>query len=98
MIIDCSGEIFYWRGPAPFYFVAIPETHSREIKAISQRVTYGWGVIPVTVLIGETEWTTSLFPKDGLYLVPLKDKIRKAENLAEDETIRLRVVIDETPG
>ena len=28
-------------------------------------MTYGWGMIPVSVRIGDTEWTTSLWPKDG---------------------------------
>jgi hypothetical protein len=93
MTIEFTGMIWYWRGPAPFYFVTIPEMQSGDIKAISAFVTYGWGVIPVTVWIGETEWTTSLFPKDGRYIVPLKASVRKAENLdAGDEvTVRLKV-------
>ena len=45
-------------------------------------VTYGWGVIPARVRIGLTEWTTALFPKDGGYLVPVKDAVRRAEGLA----------------
>jgi len=95
MILEFQAEIFYWRGPAPFYFAAAPEAESNEIKEISNRVTYGWGVIPVTVKVGETEWTTSLFPKDGLYLVPIKSKIRKAESLNEGDTIRIRLEIAE---
>ncbi|MCA0458085.1 MAG: DUF1905 domain-containing protein [Chloroflexi bacterium] len=93
MEIEFSGEIFYWRGPSPFLFVAIPKEDSDDIKAISSEVTYGWGVIPVSVQIGKTEWTTSLFPKDGLYLVPIKAKIQKAENVGEGDevTIRLRI-------
>ena len=44
-------------------------------------MTYGWGVIPVVARIGETEFSTSLFPKNGRYLVPLKDAVRRAEDL-----------------
>ncbi len=93
MEIEFSGEIFYWRGPSPFLFVAIPKEQSDDIKAIANEVTYGWGVIPVTVQIGKTEWKTSLFPKDGLYLVPIKVLIQKAEKIAEGDevTIRLRI-------
>ena len=56
-------------------------------------VTYGWGVIPVTVRIGETEWTTSLFPKNGGYLVPIKDVVRRAEGLAlgDEPTVALTI-------
>ena len=28
-----------------------------------------------------TEWTTSLFPKDGRYIVPVKTSVRGAEGL-----------------
>jgi hypothetical protein len=91
MRIEFSGPVFTWRGPAPFFFVAVPEEESREVKSIAAAVTYGWGMIPVRVRIGGTEWRTSLFPKDGLYLVPLKDAIRKAEGIAEGDEVTVRV-------
>ncbi len=91
MIIDFKGVIFYWRGPAPFLFVAVPEEPSREIKSISASVTYGWGVIPVRVRIGRTEWTTSLFPKDGRYLVPIRKSVQKSENLEVDDSVTIRL-------
>ena len=93
MELEFEGKIFYWRGPAPYYFVTVPEEQSHNIKAIASLVTYGWGVIPVQVRIGDTEWKTSLFPKDGLYLVPLKDAIRKAEELKEGDEIIIRLEI-----
>jgi hypothetical protein len=91
MDIEFSGPIFQWRGPSPYYYVAVPAAPSQAIKAIANFVTYGWGVIPVRVAIGRTEWTTSLFPKDGRYLVPLKDKVRKAEKLADGDTVSIRL-------
>lgn len=93
MNIEFTGKIWYWRGPAPFYFVTIPAEQSSDIRAVSNLVTYGWGVIPVYAQIGGTEWKTSLFPKDGLYLVPLKDAIRKAEQLAEGDDVTIRLEI-----
>jgi hypothetical protein len=93
MIIEFEGRIFHWRGPAPFLFVAVPEEPSREIKAISGSVTYGWGVIPVHVRIGRTEWKTSLFPKDGRYLVPIKMVVQKAEKIGEGDDVSLRLEI-----
>ncbi|MEY4647702.1 MAG: hypothetical protein RL009_118 [Actinomycetota bacterium] len=56
--------------------------------------SYGWGVIPAKVTIGKTTYTTSLFPKDGGYLVPLKDAVRKPEALTVDDTIRIRLELD----
>jgi len=93
MIIEFNGRIFIWRGPSPFFFVAVPAKESQDIKAISRVVTYGWGVIPVHVRIGKTEWTTSLFPKDDLYLVPIKASVRKAENLEEGDNVTIELEI-----
>lgn len=93
MHIEFSGKIIFWRGPAPWFFVTVPVKHSRAIKDISNLVTYGWGVIPVHVQIGETEFTTSLFPKDGRYLVPIKASVRKAEDIEKGDKITLRLEI-----
>ena len=87
MSLEFSGKIFYWKGPSPFYFVTIPAEQSRDIKAVSKIVTYGWGVIPVSVKIRETQWETSLFPKDDRYLVPIKASVRKAEKLGEGDKV-----------
>ena len=93
MEIEFSGKIIFWRGPAPWFFVTVPAKHSRAIKAISNIVTYGWGVIPVHVRIGKTGYTTSLFPKDGRYLVPIKASVRKAEDLDKGDKITVRLEI-----
>ena len=93
MIIEFTGKIGYWRGPAPWYFVTIPENQSLDLKVISQFVTYGWGVIPVSVRIGKTEWRTSLFPKDERYLVPIKASVRAAENLDLDDEVTVRLEV-----
>jgi hypothetical protein len=93
MNIEFTGKIFHWRGPAPYLFVPVPPEQSLQIKDISNLVTYGWGVIPVHVTVGKTTWKTSLFPKDGLYLVPLKVLVQKAENLKEGNTVAVRIEI-----
>jgi hypothetical protein len=94
MNFEFSGKIFFWKGPAPWFFVTVPEKESRDRKAISGIVTYGWGVMPVHVRIGDTQWNTSLFPKDGLYLVPLRASVRKAENLAEGDMVTVWLGIE----
>lgn len=89
MNIEFTGDIWYWRGPAPWYFVTVPEEHSGTLKAISSLVTYGWGMIPVQAQIGKTRWKTSLFPKDGSYLVPIKVNVQRAENLHEGDSVTI---------
>ncbi len=95
MIIEFEGNIIYWRGPAPFLFVAVPEKPSGDLKAISSMVTYGWGVIPVHVQIGKTEWKTSLFPKEGRYLVPIKKSVQKSENLGVGDKVTIRLEVQQ---
>jgi hypothetical protein len=93
MNFEFDGEIIFWRGPAPWFFVTVPEEQSSDIKAISSFVTYGWGVIPVQVQIGSTRWQTSLFPKDESYLVPIKAAVRKAEKLEEGDTVTVQLEV-----
>lgn len=93
MELTFAGEVIHWRGPSPFHFVVVPPDECATLRSASAVVSYGWGVIPVTVRVGGTEWTTSLFPKDGGYLVPVKDAVRRAEaiELGDTVTVRLRV-------
>lgn len=93
MEVEFTGDVFEWRGPAPFYYVAVPDDDSDDIKEASAMLTYGWGVIPARVVIGETEWTTSLFPKGGRYLVPLKDVVRRAERIVVEDVVHVRMVL-----
>jgi hypothetical protein len=88
-----AGEIFEWRGPAPYFFVAMSEDDSAELKEAARSLIY-WGQVPVEVVIGETVFRTALFPKEGRYVVPLKDAVRQAEDLDEGDsvTVALRPV------
>ncbi len=91
MTLEFSGTIWFWRGPAPWYFITVPVEECQELQAIARFVTYGWGVIPVTVHIGTSVWQTSLFPKDGRYLVPIKARVRDSEQLEEGDDVQVRL-------
>jgi hypothetical protein len=91
--LDFEGEVIHWRGPSPYYFVGVPEPLCDDLRIASRDVSYGWGVIPVTVRIGGTTWTTSLFPRDGGYLVPLKDRVRAAEGIEQGDSIELVLTV-----
>jgi hypothetical protein len=95
--MEFSGEIWFWRGPAPYYFVTVPAELSLDLKDISGIVTYGWGMIPVRVAIGKTEWTTSLFPKEDQYIVPIRANVRAAENLENGDTVAVRLEVQIQP-
>lgn len=50
-------------------------------------------MIPVQARIGKTTWTTSLFPKDDRYIVPIKASIRKAEKLDEGHNVTIHLAV-----
>ncbi|GIH08439.1 hypothetical protein Rhe02_65060 [Rhizocola hellebori] len=93
MDLQFSGELWFWRGPSPYHFVSVPDEQCGALEAASASVTYGWGMIPVAARIGSTKWTTSLFPKNGGYLVPVKDKVRKAEGLELGDMVTIRLTV-----
>lgn len=94
MILEFSGQMWFWKGPSPFHFVSVPDDECGQLEAVSPLVSYGWGMIPVSAQIGRTEWTTSLFPKDGGYIVPVKDKVRRAEKLEVGDTVTIGLTVD----
>ena len=91
MELTFSGVVWEWRGPSPFHFVTVPEDESGLLESMSLLVTYGWGMIPVEAAIGLTRWTTSLFPKDRLYVVPLKSAVRQAERIAIGDIVNVHL-------
>ena len=91
MKLRILGTLIEWRGPSPFYFIPIPEVQSKKIKTLAAQLTYGWGVIPVVGNIGKTEFTTSLFPKDGLYYLPIKNQVRFAEEIEVGSEVSVQI-------
>ncbi len=85
-----NGEVIEWRGPAPYLFVAMPPEESGDLKEEARGLIY-WGQVPVRVTIGDTEFTTALFPKDGRYLVPVKQAVQRAEAIGEGAVVEVVV-------
>ena len=94
MELELTDVVFEWRGPAPYHFVRVPDDDAAVIADVAAAVTYGWGMIPVAVTVGATTTTTALWPKEGTYYVPLKDKLRHAEGIALGDVVTVRLRID----
>lgn len=95
MRLQFSGEVWYWRGPAPFHYVWVDEPGTARLHEVAGLVSYGWGCIAVHAQLGSTRWDTSLFPKDGSYAVPLKTAVRRAEGVELGDVVSLTL---EVPG
>lgn len=94
MRLEFSGRLWFWKGPAPWHFLTVPEEGAGALESVSASVSYGWGMVPVTARIGATEWTTSLFPKDGRYIVPVKASIRRAERIGVGDIVTVRLTVE----
>jgi hypothetical protein len=98
MTIHFTATVVEWRGPSPFFFAPIPGEHTLAIRAAARRVSYGWGVIPVRATIGEVVFTTSLFPKDDSYLLPLKDAVRRRRNVTAGDAVEIAMTLGSDGG
>ena len=95
MKLEFSGELWFWKGPAPWHFVSVPDEECGELVAASPFVTYGWGMIPVTAQTAAgTRWATALWPKDGGYIVPVKASVRRADGLEVGDTVTISLALD----
>lgn len=90
--LEVEGPVVEWRGPAPYFFVSIDEDDSADIKAAAAGLEY-WGQVPVVVRLGEVEFTTALFAKDGRYLLPLKDAVRRPAGVEAGQVLRVELAV-----
>lgn len=88
-----EAEIIHWRGPAPYLFVAIPDHHVGEVGYAARLASYGWGCVPVEARVEGVEFTTSLFPKDGTWLIPIKVAVQRAAavGLGDRVSVEMRI-------
>ncbi|MFF2012688.1 DUF1905 domain-containing protein [Streptomyces sp. NPDC058195] len=93
MDIVFTGHVIEWRGPSPFYFVPLPEEQAADVREVASMATYGWGVVPVEARIGAVGFETSLFPRDGGYLLPLRKAVRAPEHLAAGDEVSVRMSV-----
>lgn len=87
------GTVIEWRGPAPFLFVAVPEALVGELRYAARQASYGWGVVPVLAVIDGIAFGTSLFPRDGGYLLPVKVAVQKAAGVGLGASVAVAITV-----
>jgi hypothetical protein len=92
MEIEFAGEVVEWRGPAPFVFVVLPADAADVVDEVKADVVY-WGVVPVRAWIGDTEFTTAMFPREDTWFLPLKAAVRRAEDVDLGQVVHVRVQV-----
>ena len=92
MIIEFEGDVFRWdaREDSAWFFTSVPPELSADIREIP-RPYRGFGSVRVRARVGGTEWSTSIFPSDDAYVLPLKKAVRDAEGLVEGGPVVVRL-------
>lgn len=93
MELAFTGPVIEWRGPAPYYFLRVPDEEAADIREVAAMATYDWGVVPVEARIGAVAFETSLFPKDGGYLLPLKSAVRKPRGIGAGDEVSVEMTV-----
>jgi hypothetical protein len=88
-----EAKIIEWRGPAPFFYAPMPLQQADELRQIANRVSYGWGCIPVEAKMCGVTYTTSLFPRDGTYLLPVKVVVRRQANVTVGDKVAVDMIV-----
>ena len=90
---QASGAVWRWRSTGQttggWYFLTVDGQTAAEIRFAGLGLTGGFGSVKVTAQVGDTVWTTSLFPhkESGGFLLPLKADVRRREKIDEGSTI-----------
>ncbi|MDZ5660503.1 DUF1905 domain-containing protein [Nocardioides sp. zg-1308] len=92
MDVEFRGELVEWRGPAPFHFVRLPPDAADLVDEVKAEVVY-WGVVPVRARIGDSEFTTSMFPREETWFLPVKVAVRTAERLELGDVVDVRLSV-----
>ena len=89
------AKVWLYPGKGGWHFVNLSVKQSREIKALFGEDAHGFGSLPVSVRIGDTEWKTSIFPdkKSQSYLFAIKAAVREREGITTGKTITAAVRI-----
>jgi hypothetical protein len=89
------AKVWLYPGKAGWHFVSIPPNTTQDIDFYFGHAKKGWSSLPVTITVGATTWTTSIFAdkKTGTYLLPVKADVRKAEgiNVADEISVQLEL-------
>lgn len=70
-------------------FARVPDEHVGAIRYAAMTESYGWGVVPVVATVGKTVFATSLFPRDGAYLLPIKVAVQRSEAVGLGNRVRV---------
>lgn len=94
MKVVFDAELWLWdaRRTQTWTFVSLPAGESEEIRDLADGLRRGFGSVRVRATIGNSSWTTSIFPASQAgYALPVKRSVRVAQALDVGDTTRVTV-------
>ncbi len=86
-----SGPVWIAPGDGAWHFVTVPEEQA-EIIRLQSGPRVGFGSVKVEARIGDSTWSTSVFPDTRLtYVLPLKKSVRHAEGILAGDMVDVRL-------
>lgn len=94
-VVSFSARVWVYPGPAGWRFLSVPQNESKKLKELFGGMARGFGSLKVQVRLGGTVWQTSIFPdnKQGVYLLPVKAAVRKAEHIMDDAQVKCTLTV-----
>ncbi len=93
-----TGPLWRWTsstGTGTWHFLTIDGTAGEALSATAlmrrlEKSIGGFGSLKVTATIGDSTFSTSLFPSKELgWLLPVKASVRKAEGVSEGDVVEV---------
>lgn len=94
-----AAELFRWDAEgASWRFVRLPVDLAEDIRIVAE--TRGFGSVKVDVRVGDTTWSTSIFPEkaSGSFVLPVKKQVRDAEGLDDGDTVTVELALAAAEG
>jgi hypothetical protein len=92
---EVSAEVWRSDGPGDRYFVTLPDEVSERVLAAHGSQHHAAGSVPVSVALGRSIWSTSLYSdlNTGSYVIPIKDDVRRRERVRDRQVVSLRFAV-----
>lgn len=90
-----EAELWRYPGESGWCFVTVPVALAEEIREVAGEVRRGFGSVRVSVTVGSTTWSTSVFPdaSSGSYVLPMKQAVRRAESLEVGDPVPVSLTL-----
>ena len=92
---EVTTEVLRYPGITGWHYVTLPTDIVEDIRGRFGNSARAFGSLAVSVEVGHSTWSTSLFYDNNTdsYLLPLKSNIRKQEHIDEGDTVTVRLAV-----